>query len=52
VRLAASPDLEGVTGRFFDRQAEARAHDQAYDPDARRRLWQLSLELTGESDVS
>jgi hypothetical protein len=52
VRLATSPDLEGVTGRFFNRQAEARAHEQAYDPDARRRLWELSLELTGEPDLS
>ena len=48
VRLAVSPELEGVTGRFFDRQRESRAHDQAYDPDARRRLWELSVELTGE----
>jgi NAD(P)-dependent dehydrogenase (short-subunit alcohol dehydrogenase family) len=50
VRLAAAPELEGVTGAFFDRQAEARADDQAYDPEARRRLWDLSLELTGEPD--
>jgi NAD(P)-dependent dehydrogenase (short-subunit alcohol dehydrogenase family) len=49
VRLATSPDLEGVTGRFFDREIEAPAHGQAYDPDVRRRLWELSLELTGES---
>lgn len=52
VRLAASPDLDGVTGRFFDRQVEARADDQAYDPGARRRLWDLSLELTGEPDIA
>jgi NAD(P)-dependent dehydrogenase (short-subunit alcohol dehydrogenase family) len=51
VRLATSPDVDGITGRFFDRQAEARADDQAYDPDARRRLWDLSLELTGAPDV-
>jgi NAD(P)-dependent dehydrogenase (short-subunit alcohol dehydrogenase family) len=50
VRLALSPELEGVTGRFFDRQTEASAAPQAYDQDARRRLWQLSLELTGEPD--
>src|SRR3954449_3883591 len=48
VRLAVAPELEGVTGRFYDRQAEATAHAQAYDPDAQRRLWELSLELTGE----
>jgi NAD(P)-dependent dehydrogenase (short-subunit alcohol dehydrogenase family) len=48
VRLAVSPELEGVTGRFFDRQRESRAHEQAYDAEARRRLWELSAELTGE----
>jgi NAD(P)-dependent dehydrogenase (short-subunit alcohol dehydrogenase family) len=48
VRLAASPELEGVSGRFFDRQEEAAAHGQAYDPEARRRLWRLSAELTGD----
>jgi len=50
VRLAVDPELEGVSGRFFDRQRESRASDQAYDPDARRRLWEISLELVGESD--
>jgi hypothetical protein len=47
VRLATSPELEGVTGRFYDRQSEAAAHPQAYDAEAQRRLWELSLELTG-----
>jgi len=47
-RLALSPELEGVTGRFYDRQREAAAHPQAYDAEARRRLWELSLRLTGE----
>jgi hypothetical protein len=39
-----------VTGRFYDRQAEAEADPQAYDEEARRRLWALSLELTGAPD--
>ena len=46
VRLAVDPDLEGVTGRFFDRERETRANDQAYDPQARRRLSELSVSLT------
>jgi NAD(P)-dependent dehydrogenase (short-subunit alcohol dehydrogenase family) len=50
VRLAVSPELEGVTGRFYDRQAESAPHAQAYDPEAQRRLWELSLELTGLDD--
>jgi len=51
VRLATAGELEGVTGRFFDRQREARADAQAYDATARRRLWELSRELTGAPDA-
>ena len=47
VRLAVSPQLEGVTGRYFDGQREARANRQAYDAGARERLWVLSEELCG-----
>ena len=47
VRLAVSPELEGVTGRYFDGQREARADEQAYDPEARDRLRRLSEELNG-----
>jgi NAD(P)-dependent dehydrogenase (short-subunit alcohol dehydrogenase family) len=47
VRLAASPELEGVTGRYFDGTREARANRQAYDPQAQKRLWGLSEELCG-----
>jgi len=49
LRLAVGADVDGVTGRYFNRQEEARAEDQAYDPMARRRLWELSAKLTGES---
>lgn len=47
VRLAISPDLEGVTGRYFDGKSEARANKQAYDESARKRLRLLSEQLTG-----
>jgi NAD(P)-dependent dehydrogenase (short-subunit alcohol dehydrogenase family) len=47
VRLAASPELEGVTGRYFDGTREGRAERQAYDEEARKRLWVLSEELCG-----
>ena len=45
LRLAVSPELDGVSGRYFDRLREARPKEQADDPDARRRLWQLSEQL-------
>jgi NAD(P)-dependent dehydrogenase (short-subunit alcohol dehydrogenase family) len=45
LRLAVGPQLEGVTGHYFNGQREARAHPQAYDADARRRLRELSERL-------
>ena len=45
-RLIADPALDGVTGRFFNGLEEARANEQAYDPEARERLWTLSETLT------
>ena len=47
LRLAISPELEGVSGHYYDRLREARADPQAYDPEARRRLWRLSEQLVG-----
>jgi NAD(P)-dependent dehydrogenase (short-subunit alcohol dehydrogenase family) len=47
LRVATSPELDAVTGRYFDRLREALAHPQAYDEGARRRLWTLSEELVG-----
>jgi hypothetical protein len=35
------------SGRYFDGTRQARAHPQAYDREARRRLWELSEELIG-----
>ena len=49
VSLAVSPELEGVTGRYFDGTREARANRQAYNPQARDRLWVLSEELCRRS---
>jgi NAD(P)-dependent dehydrogenase (short-subunit alcohol dehydrogenase family) len=45
LRLVAAPELEGVSGRYFDRLDEDRANAQAYDAGARARLWQLSADL-------
>ena len=47
LNLAMSPALEGRSGLYFNGLREARAHSQAYDAEARHRLWALSLELAG-----
>jgi len=45
--LATSPDLDGVTGEYFDRTQPDRADAQAYRATDRKRLWELSEELVG-----
>jgi NAD(P)-dependent dehydrogenase (short-subunit alcohol dehydrogenase family) len=52
LRLAVAPELDGAGGRYFDREDEVRANAQAYDPDARRRLRELSEELSGETSAA
>jgi NAD(P)-dependent dehydrogenase (short-subunit alcohol dehydrogenase family) len=50
LRLVVAPELEGVSGRYFDRLDDAEANAQAYDADARGRLWRLSTALTGQDE--
>lgn len=45
VRLATAPEFAGATGRFFDRDREARAALAAYDKELAAQLWALSEEL-------
>jgi NAD(P)-dependent dehydrogenase (short-subunit alcohol dehydrogenase family) len=47
IYLAASPAVEGVTGRYFIDCREAVPAPQARDVDAARRLWERSALLTG-----
>jgi hypothetical protein len=46
MQLAVGTALEGRSGLYFNQLEEARARvPQAYDADARQRLWNLSVEL-------
>jgi NAD(P)-dependent dehydrogenase (short-subunit alcohol dehydrogenase family) len=47
LRLAIDPELDGISGHYFDRTDEVEAEPQAYDRDAQRRLRELSEELSG-----
>jgi NAD(P)-dependent dehydrogenase (short-subunit alcohol dehydrogenase family) len=46
-RLVADPELDGVTGVYFNGLRQAEPDPQAHDADARRRLRALSDELCG-----
>jgi NAD(P)-dependent dehydrogenase (short-subunit alcohol dehydrogenase family) len=41
-----APELEGVSGEYFDGTKRARAHPLAYDTEVRRRLREVSERLT------
>lgn len=45
--LASSPDVEGVSGKYFSDRKEIEAKKIANDPAARKRLWEISEALTG-----
>ena len=48
VLAASAPELDGLTGRCFDRRGRAvRTSRRSYDASARERLWRVSAELTG-----
>jgi NAD(P)-dependent dehydrogenase (short-subunit alcohol dehydrogenase family) len=46
LHLVLAPELDGVTGQFFDRTRPAKASAEAYDPSVQQRLWDLSTALT------
>ena len=50
LRVATAPELDGVTGRYFERDAEARSPEISYDRALQDRLWTSSA-ATVENDV-
>ena len=46
VYLAASPEVEGVTGRYFVGERESRSSPASYDETLQHRLWDESARLT------
>lgn len=47
VYLASSPEVEGVSGKFYVDCKDTRSSEMSYDLENQRRLWQLSEEMTG-----
>jgi hypothetical protein len=50
--LASSPEVEGVTGKYFDSCRPIPSSPITYDLDVAVRLWQVSQELTGAPSSS
>lgn len=47
IYLATSPEVEGVSGRYFAKKKESRLTKEAQDREAASRLWRLSSEMVG-----
>ena len=48
IYLAASPEVEGVTGKYFVNSKPEKSSPLSYDEELAKKLWQVSLELTGK----
>jgi NAD(P)-dependent dehydrogenase (short-subunit alcohol dehydrogenase family) len=47
IRVASAPDLELITGRYFDNGKPRRSAANSYDEATATRLWQVSADLVG-----
>jgi retinol dehydrogenase 14 len=45
--LASAPELEGVTGQYFQKRKQARSSPKSYDEALAARLWSVSAKLAG-----
>jgi NAD(P)-dependent dehydrogenase (short-subunit alcohol dehydrogenase family) len=45
VHVASSPEVEGVTGKYFAKSRPVRSNTVSYDEASQRKLWSLSLEM-------
>ena len=47
IYLASSPEVQGITGKYFVRCREKRSSRASYSKETSARLWQISAEMTG-----
>jgi NAD(P)-dependent dehydrogenase (short-subunit alcohol dehydrogenase family) len=50
IYLASSPEVEGVTGKYFANQRPVSSDPYTYGIDVAQKLWQISQQLTGMVD--
>jgi NAD(P)-dependent dehydrogenase (short-subunit alcohol dehydrogenase family) len=47
IYLASSPEVEGVTGKYWTNRMAIPSSTESYDEEAQKRLWSISAQLTG-----
>jgi retinol dehydrogenase 14 len=51
IYLASSPEVEGITGKYFVDCEPVESSPLSYDKSLAEKLWQVSLELTGKGNL-
>jgi NAD(P)-dependent dehydrogenase (short-subunit alcohol dehydrogenase family) len=46
ITLASSPEVEGVSGKYFTKEKEVQSDPASYDEQSARRLWDTSAKMT------
>jgi len=46
IYLATSPEVEGITGKYFVKKQPKRSSDESYNEEYAKRLWEISVEMT------
>ncbi|MHA1477817.1 MAG: SDR family oxidoreductase [Promethearchaeota archaeon] len=46
IYLASSPEVEGITGKYFAKKMEKKSSKKSYNEEHAKRLWEISLEMT------
>ena len=47
IYLASSPEVEGLSGKYYANCREKTSNKESYDLSVARRLWDISARLTG-----
>ncbi|MFX1375724.1 MAG: SDR family oxidoreductase [Promethearchaeota archaeon] len=51
VYCASSPEVEGISGKYFKKRREAKTVRVSYNEELAKQLWNISVELTGLNHV-
>lgn len=51
IYLASSPEVEGVTGKYFEKCQAVQSAPQSYDEAAARRLWEISETMVNQQSA-
>lgn len=47
IYLASSPEVEGITGQYWEKRRPVRSSPASYDESAQKHLWDVSARMTG-----